>query len=151
MKPLYDVVVVGGGNAAVCAAFEATHAGASVLIIEAAPPFLRGGNSRHTRNVRYMHIGDAGAMVGTYAEDEFYADLLQVTGGETDEDLARFTIRQSASLAEWMPAHGIKWQSALKGTLQLARTNAFFLGGGKALLNTYYETASKMGIEVIYE
>jgi tricarballylate dehydrogenase len=151
MKPVYDVVVVGGGNAAVCAAFEARHAGASVLIIEAATPFMRGGNSRHTRNVRYMHIGDAGAMVGTYTEDEFYSDLLQVTGGETDEDLARFTIRQSAELAEWMPQHNIKWQSALKGTLQLARTNAFFLGGGKALLNTYYETAEKMGIEVLYE
>jgi tricarballylate dehydrogenase len=150
-RPAYDVVVVGGGNAAVCAAFEACHAGASVLIVEAAPMHMRGGNSRHTRNVRYMHIGDAGAMVGTYTEDEFYADLLQVTGGETNEDLARFTIRQSESLAEWMPAHGIKWQSALRGTLQLARTNAFFLGGGKALLNTYYELASPMGIEVVYE
>ena len=61
-----------------CAAFEARHAGASVLIIEAAPPHMRGGNSRHTRNVRYMHIGDAGAMVGTYRS---FPTRLTVPGG----------------------------------------------------------------------
>lgn len=146
-----DVLVVGGGNAALCAALEARRGGASVLLVEAAPRPFRGGNSRHTRNVRYMHVGDDFYLTGTYAEDEFYADLLQVTGGETDETLARLCIRESRDLGGWMQGNGVKWQPPLRGTLQLSRTNAFFLGGGKALLNAYYDTADKLGVEVQYE
>src|SRR6266545_6510792 len=137
LKPRYDVVVVGGGNAAVCAALEARRLGASVLILEAAPQHMRGGNSRHTRNVRYMHIGPDNYLVGDYTEDEFFADLVQVTGGETNEGLARMTIRASQDLGQWISGNGVRWQGALKGTLSLNRTNAFFLGGGKALLNHY--------------
>ena len=147
----YDVVVAGGGNAALCAALEARRAGATVLMLEAAPEHLRGGNSRHTRNVRYMHEGPDNYLVGSYAEEEFWQDLLQVTGGETDEALARLTIKASADLGAWMPANGILWQPPLKGTLQLSRTNAFFLGGGKALVNAYYLTARSLGVEVLYE
>src|SRR5712691_8256463 len=109
----YDVVVVGGGNAALCAALEARRRGCSVVIIEAAPRYLRGGNSRHTRNLRYAHKGPDNFLVGTYAEDEFYEDLLQVTGGETDEALARHTIRSSMDLGEWVKANGVRWQGAL--------------------------------------
>jgi tricarballylate dehydrogenase len=151
LKPEYDVVVVGGGNAALCAAMEARRGGASVVIIEAAPQYLRGGNSRHTRNVRYLHAGPDNFLVGSYEEDEFYRDLLQVTGGETNEELARMMIRASSDLGDWIKGNGVRWQGALKGTLQLNRTNAFFLGGGKALVNTYYETAAKLGIEAVYD
>ncbi|HLF71092.1 MAG TPA: FAD-dependent tricarballylate dehydrogenase TcuA [Dehalococcoidia bacterium] len=151
MKPLYDVVLVGGGNAALCAALEARRAGADVLILEAAPWHLRGGNSRHTRNLRYLHKGPDHYLVGSYEEDEFYADLLQVTGGETNEALARATIRASAELGAWIMTNDVRWQGPLKGTLQLSRTNAFFLGGGKALVNAYYGAAEKLGVEVLYE
>jgi tricarballylate dehydrogenase len=147
----YDVVVAGGGNAALCAAMEAARGGASVLILEAAPKHLRGGNSRHTRNCRYMHDGPEYNLVGTYAEDEFFADLLQVTGGETNEDLARMTIRASKDLGSWIEGNGVRWQGPLKGTLQLSRTNAFFLGGGKALVNAYYEEVERLGVDVLYE
>jgi len=133
-----DVLIVGGGNAALCAAIEAARAGVSALVLEAAPQALRGGNSRHTRNLRQMHLGPDNYLVGDYAEDEFYHDLLQVTGGETDETLARLTIRSSQELGRWMKENGVRWQPPLRGTLQLSRTNAFFLGGGKALLNAYY-------------
>src|SRR5688572_32681836 len=85
MNPSYDIVVVGGGNAALCAALEARRAGCTVLILEAAPKYLRGGNSRHTRNVRHVHKGPVNQLVGDYLEEEFYKDLLQVTGGETNE------------------------------------------------------------------
>ena len=53
-QPL-DVLVVGGGNAALCAAITARRAGASVMLLEASPKEFRGGNSRHTRNIRYVH------------------------------------------------------------------------------------------------
>ena len=134
-----------------CAAIMARHGGASVLVLEAAPKAFRGGNSRHTRNLRYMHEGEDGFLTGTYPEDEFYEDLLRVTGGDTNEELARYCIRQSQDAGEWMSAHGIKWQPSLRGTLQLSRTNAFFLGGGKALMNAYYATAEKMGIRAEYD
>src|SRR5581483_454481 len=98
MKDKYDVIVVGGGNAALCAALEARRLGATVIVIEAAPRHLRGGNSRHTRNVRYADHGPDNFLFGTYDEDEFYKDLRQVTGGETDEYLARHTIRSSMDL-----------------------------------------------------
>lgn len=147
----YDVVVVGGGNAALCAALEARRAGASVLVLEAAPQHLRGGNSRHTRNVRYMHVREDNFLTGSYLEDEFFSDLLQVTGGETDEKLARMTIQTSQDLGSWIGTNGVRWQGPLRGTLQLSRTNAFFLGGGKALLNAYYDTACRLGVDTKYD
>ena len=115
LKPQYDVVVVGGGNAALCAAMEARRGGAEVVIIEAAPAYLRGGNSRHTRNVRYFHSGTDNFLVGSYEEEEFYKDLLQVTHGETNEELARMMIRASADLGVWIRGNGVRWQGALKG------------------------------------
>jgi tricarballylate dehydrogenase len=151
MNSTYDVVIAGGGNAALCAAMEAARGSASVLILEAAPKHLRGGNSRHTRNCRYMHDGPEFNLVGTYAEDEFFGDLLQVTGGETNEDLARMTIRASKDLGTWIQGNGVRWQGPLRGTLQLSRTNAFFLGGGKALVNAYFEECERLGVDVCYE
>lgn len=149
--PEVDVLIAGGGNAALCAAIMARHGGASVLILESAPKAFRGGNSRHTRNLRYMHEGENGFLTGSYPEEEFWNDLLRVTGGDTNEELARYAIRESQDAGDWMSAHGVRWQPSLRGTLQLSRTNAFFLGGGKALLNAYYETAAKMGIETAYD
>jgi tricarballylate dehydrogenase len=145
-----DVLVVGGGNAALCAAMTAREAGAEVLLLESAPKEFRGGNSRHTRNLRYVHKSGNNYLTGPYLEDEYWNDLLLVTGGQTNEQLARFTIRESNNIGEWMEDHGCRFQPAMRGTLHLARTNAFFLGGGKALMNAYYVTADKLGVEIVY-
>jgi len=147
----YDVVVVGGGNAALCAALTARQAGARVVILERAPREFRGGNSRHTRNLRCAHDAPTAVLTGSYSEDEFYADLLRVNANETDEALARLLICQSKTCTEWMARFGVRLQSALRGTLHLSRTNAFFLGGGKALMNSYYAAAERMGIDVLYD
>ena len=146
-----DVVVCGGGNAALCAAITARRAGASVLLLERAPVHLRGGNTRHTRDIRLAHAEPNQAATGAYPEAEFFDDLLRVTGGETNEPLARLTIGESTNLAAWMSEQGIRWQRPLTGTLHLGRTNGFFLGGGKQLANTYYDTAQRLGVQVEYE
>jgi tricarballylate dehydrogenase len=151
LSQTFDVLVIGGGNAALCAAMTAQEAGAKVLLLECAPKEFRGGNSRHTRNVRYMHERGNEHLTGPYLEDEFWDDLLRVTGGQTNEALARFTIRQSKDLGLWMTKYGCRFQPALRGTLQLARTNGFFLGGGKALMNAYYTTAQRLGVALLYD
>jgi tricarballylate dehydrogenase len=147
----YDVLVAGGGNAALCAAITARQAGASVLLVESAPRAFRGGNSRHTRNLRAMHDKPNAVLTDAYTEDEYWDDLLRVTGGNTDEGLARMTIRASSGLFDWMKAAGVRFQPSLTGTLNLGRTNAFFLGGGKALVNAYYLTAEQLGVEILYD
>ena len=146
-----DVLVVGGGNAALCAAITACEAGAHVVVLEHAGRAMRGGNTRHTRNLRAQHGGPAHTLTGAYSEDEYWDDLLRVTGGQTDESLARLMIRESEQLLDWLHERGVRFQPALRGTLSLDRTNAFFLGGGKALLNAEYMTAERLGVRVFYD
>ena len=148
---MLDVLVVGGGNAALCAALVAREAGASVMLLEAAPREWRGGNSMHTRNLRCMHDAPQDVLTDAYPEEEFWQDLLKVTAGKTDEALARLVIRESATVRPWMRRHGVHFQPSLSGTLHLSRTNAFFMGGGKALVNAYYRSAERLGVQVRYE
>ncbi|HCJ29050.1 MAG TPA: FAD-dependent tricarballylate dehydrogenase TcuA [Pseudomonas sp.] len=148
---MIDVLVIGGGNAALCAALMAREAGASVLLLEASPREWRGGNSQHTRNLRCMHDAPQDVLVEAYPEEEFWQDLLRVTGGITDEKLARIAIRASSSCRDWMRRHGVHFQPPLSGALHVARTNAFFMGGGKALVNAYYRSAERLGVEIRYD
>jgi tricarballylate dehydrogenase len=155
----YDVVVVGGGNAALCAALTARETlrqaqgerAGRVAVLERAPRDFRGGNSRHTRNLRCAHDAPTAVLTESYTEEEFYADLLRVNAGETDESLARLLICRSKTCTEWMSRYGVRFQAALRGTLHLSRTNAFFLGGGKAVMNAYYAAAERLGIDVFYD
>jgi tricarballylate dehydrogenase len=146
----WDVVVIGGGNAGLVAALSAGDHGARVLLVECAPPHMRGGNTRHTRNIRCVHGLDE-YNTGRYSFDELWGDLCSVGEGPNDEALATMTLRESESIPGWMSAHGIRWQPPLAGTLHLGRTNRFFLGGGKALLNIYYrELERRPNVEIVY-
>src|SRR5262249_52320511 len=116
-----------------------------------APKFYRGGNTRHTRNMRCAHDSATDTLTGPYTEDEFWDDLLRVTGGETDEALARLMIAESKARLPWIAEQGGRFQPSLGGTLSLGRTNSFFLGGGRAMLNTLYRTAAALGVEVAYD
>src|SRR3974390_2100436 len=147
----YDVLVIGGGNAALCAAISARRAGASVLVLEGAPKFYRGGNTRHTRNMRCAHDAATDILTGPYTEEEFWEDLLRVTGGQTDETLARMMIHEAKDMLNWIVEQGVRWQPSLGGTLSLGRTNSFFLGGGRAMLNALYLTAEQLGVEIRYD
>src|SRR3954462_13655968 len=151
LKRKFDVLVIGGGNAALCAAISARRAGATVLVLEGAPKFYRGGNTRHTRNMRCAHDAATDTLSGPYTEEEFWDDLLRVTGGQTDEHLARHMISQSKEILDWIPQQGVRFQPSLGGTLSLGRTNSFFLGGGRSMLNALYLTAESLGVEIAYE
>jgi tricarballylate dehydrogenase len=147
----FDVLVVGGGNAALCAAISARRAGASVAVLEMASKFYRGGNTRHTRNMRCAHDAATATLSGPYSEDEFWDDLLRVTEGHTDEALARHMITESKAILDWIPKQGVRFQPSLGGTLSLGRTNSFFLGGGRSMLNALYLTAESLGITIAYD
>jgi tricarballylate dehydrogenase len=147
----FDVAVLGGGNAGLCAALAAREYGARVVVLEAAPRTFRAGNSRHTRNLRCAHDAPTDVLSDCYSEDEFLADLMRVTGGRTDEALARIVVRESAGCPAWIRGFGGRLQPSLRGTLHLGRTNAFFLGGGKALMNSYYAAAERRGVRILYD
>lgn len=147
----WDVLLAGGGNAALCAAIAARRAGRTVLIVEKAPKFYRGGNTRHTRNMRCAHDAATDTLSGPYPADEFFDDLMRVTQGNTNQALARMMIRESQDMLTWIQEQGVRFQPSLSGTLGLGRTNSFFLGGGRAMLNQLYRTAEQLGIDIRYE
>ncbi len=147
----YDVLVIGAGHAALCAAITASEGGARVLILEWAPKEFRGGNSRHTRNIRYAHEEATDYVTGPYPVDEYWEDLLRVTAGRTNEELARMVLEKSLLVPEWLQRHGVRFQQPLTGTLGLARTNIFFFGGGKAMMNSLYARAEELGADILYD
>src|SRR5260370_25443165 len=109
-SPTIDVLVVGGGSAALCAAIAARRSGVSVRMVEWAPASLRGGNTRHARNFRLMHDRPAWYVPDVHGEDTFFKDLLRVTHGATDERLARVLIRGSATIAASLRGNGPRLQ-----------------------------------------
>jgi tricarballylate dehydrogenase len=143
-----DVLVVGGGSAGLSAAIAARRGGASVRLVEHAPVKLRGGNTRHARNFRLMHDGPRWYVPDSYSEDAFFKDLQRVTRGATDEKLARLLIRGSADITEWLIDNGVRLQDPAGGTMPYSRRTAFFLGGGKAMINALYATAIRLGVTV---
>ena len=147
----YDVLVVGGGNAGLCAAIMARQRGASVLLLEQAPRALRGGNTRHARNLRLAHERPSTYLRQNYSADEYREELARASGGNTDENFARILIEESAQLATWMEQCGVRFQIRHNGRSPPARKTAFLLGGGKAFLNACYLTAESLGIDLQYD
>src|SRR4051794_41278680 len=116
---MFDVLVIGGGNAALCAALMAREAGASVLLLESSPREWRGGNSQHTRNLRCMHDEPQGVLLEAYPEEEVWQDLLKVTGGATGEKLARLGNRGPSAFRPRERRHGRRLPPSLSGSLPL--------------------------------
>tara|TARA_B110000008_G_scaffold36935_1_gene33525 strand:- start:7796 stop:9181 length:1386 start_codon:yes stop_codon:yes gene_type:complete len=151
VKGDFDVIVIGAGHAGLTAAICAAESGASVCVLEVSPKNVRGGNSKHTRNLRPMHESALHPLEGSYGFDEYMDDLMRVTDGETNQALATLTLEASANSVQWLKDHGVAFQPPLGGTLHLGRTNAFFLGGGKAVMNALFQCADKLNITVVYD
>ena len=170
-----DVVVVGAGNAALCAALAAREAGAEVLVLEAAPEELRGGNSRFTGGiVRMVYNGvedleqiydeltedeKANADFGSYTAEDFFDDMGRITQYRTHPDLCEVMINGSFESYRWMKSKGVKFmppyhRQAFKvdGKFKFWGGVAVEIwGGGEGLVNALFAAAEREGIEVMYD
>lgn len=148
---MWDVVVIGGGLAGLCAAIAARKGGASVRLVENAPDALRGGNARHARNFRAAHSAPTRYSPGVYTTDEFVAELRKISGDEGDQGLACSLIGDTTDLAAWFKACGVRLQDPQAGIIPFSRRTVFLLGGGKAMLNALYQTAANLGVVIAYD
>ncbi len=168
----YDVVVVGGGNAAMCAALSAREKGARVLLIEKAPADARGGNCPYTGGgFRFTHNGaedlkpllaDPSVLdgreeeVSPYAAQDYRKDMLERTGGLTDPDLLDTLITESYPTVLWMAREGIEFElggsARDSGGRNLGgRIGVSAAGSGPGLINMHYAAARRHGVDVVYE
>src|SRR3954471_19968989 len=122
---VFDVVVVGGGNAALCAALAAREQGSRVLLLERAPHAERGGNSSYTdglMRVVYDGADDIRALApdltdkemsvsdfGSYTESDFFDDMARITQNRTDPDLCEILVRRSKATLMWMRDQGVRF------------------------------------------
>jgi len=171
----YDVIVVGAGNAAFCAALAAQEQGASVLMLEAAPEEESGGNSRFTAGsirVAYNGVEDIKTLVpdlteaeiattdfGTYTQEQFFDDMARVTQHRADPDLVELMVTRSFDTLCWMRDRGVRFipiygRQAFKidGKFKFwGGLTVEAVGGGPGLVNMLTESAKKRGIEIRYQ
>lgn len=170
-----DVVVVGAGNAALCAALSAREAGARVLVLEKAPRHLRGGNTAFTGGgFRFAYNGleevrallpdlsdDEAARidVGSYPRAQFYDDLMRVTEGLADTRLAETLVNESYPTMRWLADQGLRW--VLLYGRQAYRVGGILrfwggliieaVGGGKGLSDQLFALCEACGVAIRYE
>lgn len=171
-----DVVVVGAGNAGLCAALSAQEHGARVLVIERASVQERGGNSAYTAGafrVAYQGVEDLMQLVpdltteeiakndyGTYTENQFFDDLARVTQYRSNPDLAKSLVSRSFDTLLWLRKNGVRFLPMYQRQAFKTESGGFRFwggltieasGGGKGLIDSLFAAAERRGIEIWYE
>ncbi len=170
----YDVIVVGGGNAALCAALSARENGARVLLLERSPEEERGGNSSYTEGLMrfvYHSADDIRTLspdltkdemesdFGAYTEDNFFDDMARITHDRTDPDLCEILVRRSNETMHWLSRNGVKFYPQFgRQSFKIEGKFKFWggatlaaWGGGRGLVDSLYQSVIKAGIEVKYD
>jgi tricarballylate dehydrogenase len=171
----YDVIVVGGGNAALCAAISARNEGSRVLLLERAPEHERGGNSTFTDGkyrAVYNGLEDVKALVpdltqaeidatdfGEYTENDFFDDMARITQMRTDPDLCEILVRNSRDVLFWLQEQGIRFMAnfgrqayKVDGKFKFwGGTTLVVAAGGPGLVDGLYRRAEKLGVDIRYE
>jgi tricarballylate dehydrogenase len=172
---MHDVIVVGGGNAAFCAALAAREHCDRVLVLERAPEEEAGGNSRFTAGllrVAYRGVDDIKRLIpdlseqeiastdfGAYTEEQFLDDMARVTEYRCDPDLTEVLVRQSLTTALWMRGKGVRFTAAwgrqafkVEGRFKFwGGLTVEAVGGGPGLVDSLTQAARKSGIDIWYE
>ena len=170
-----DVLVIGGGNAGLCAALAAAEGGVRVLLLERAPADKRGGNSFVTAGAfrfPYRGVDDVAQIVsdpalrtpgaveiGEYAEAEFLGDMQRLTNGKADPELSRVLVSQAFSTVKWLCRNGVEFVLAYDRQSFLVDGRHRFWGGlivktqgeGPGLIGTLLRACEIAGVTVQYE
>jgi tricarballylate dehydrogenase len=171
---MYDVAVIGGGNAALCAALSAHESGARVVVIERAPKENRGGSSAFTGGafrIAYRGTEDLQTLMpdlhpdelrdsdfGTYTEDQFFQEVVSMSGYRADADVLETVVGKSLPTMMWMRGHGVRFMPIYgRQSFKVAGKHKFWggltvevSGGGLGLMQTLYARAEKLGLELRY-
>jgi tricarballylate dehydrogenase len=170
----YDVIVVGGGNAALCAAISAKETAKRVLLLERAPEDESGGNSRFTAGllrIVYNGADDLAQLIdlskeerertdfGTYTADQFLDDMARVTEYRCDPDLTEILVKESLPTALWMRKKGVRFTAAWgRQAFKIEGRFKFWggltleaIGGGPGLVDSLTQIAKKNGVEIWYQ
>ena len=170
----YDVIVVGAGNAALSAAMAANEVCGSVLVVEKAPDYFRGGNTYFTGGIiRFSFDGiedikalipdmspteEASVDVGSYPQNQFYDDMMRVTHGLSDPELAQILVSQSFPTMKWLREKGVRFvlsfgRQAFKDGDKYRFWGGLLVeavGAGKGLSDQQFEACAREGVEVRY-
>jgi tricarballylate dehydrogenase len=169
----HDVIVVGGGNAALCAALSARDHGADVLLLERAPEEERGGNSSFTEGLmRIVYHGaedikalspdltaeELASDFGSYTEEQFFDDMARITQNRTDPDLCEILVRDSNNVMHWIKEKGIRFLPQFgRQSFKVEGKFKFWggatlaaVGGGRGLVDGLYRAAHRAGVKVVY-
>ncbi|MGE8614617.1 MAG: FAD-dependent tricarballylate dehydrogenase TcuA [Achromobacter veterisilvae] len=171
---IFDVAVIGGGNAALCAALSAQEAGARVIVIERAPKDNRGGSSAFTGGafrIAYKGNDDLKTLIpdlsedelansdfGSYTEDQFYNEAVAMSGYRADADVLDTVVTQSFPTMMWMRSHGVRFMPIYgRQSFKVDGKNKFWggltvevSGGGLGLMQALYDRAEKLGLDLRY-